>query len=72
MTFKMTFHNLQNSLIYRLKTQERAFQRLFISKFSQGGKLPDLLARSRAAYGARPPLSLTARYGPGHITLCQY
>ena len=30
----MTFHNLQNSLIYRLKTQEIVFQRLCISKFS--------------------------------------
>ena len=40
--FKMTFHNLQNSLIYRLKTQEIAFQRFGISKFSRGqapGKL---------------------------------
>ena len=34
--FKTTFHNLQNSLIYRVKTQEIAFQRLCISKFSWG------------------------------------
>ena len=46
----MTFHNLQNSLIYRLKTQEIAFQRLCISHFP-----PTALG----------PLSLTARYGPG-------
>ena len=52
--FKMTFHNLQNSLIYRLKTQEIAFQRLCISKFP---RTP--LARSLGT-----PLSITARYGP--------
>ena len=50
----MTFHNLQNSLIYRLKTQEIGLQRLLFQNFP-GGQVPDPLARSRAANRARPP-----------------
>ena len=39
--FKMTFHNLQNSLLYRLKTQVIA-----LSKFPPGGSPRTLLAHS--------------------------
>ena len=47
----MTFHNLQNSLIYRLKTQEITFQRLKGER-----QAADPLARSRAANDARTPV----------------
>ena len=67
----MTFHNLQNSLIYRLKTQEIAFPRLCISKFSRGGKPPDLPSAFLRRLRRLAPMSLTARYGPvGLRTTC--
>ena len=59
----MTFHNLQSSLIYRLKTQEIALQRLCISKFSRGASPGSPSAFSRRQRRSSP-LSLTARYGP--------
>ena len=58
---KMTFHNIQNSLIYRLKTQEIACQRLCISKFSQGASLGPPSAFSRRQQRSPPVLNSSLR-----------
>ena len=57
----MTFHNLQSSLIYRLKTQEIACQRLCISKFSQGASPGPPSAFSRRQRRSPPVLNSLLR-----------
>ena len=57
----MTFHNLQSSLIYCLKTQEIACQRLCISKFSQGASPGPPSAFSRCQRRSAPVLNSSLR-----------
>ena len=67
---KMTFHKLQNSLIYCLKMQEIASQRLCISKFSRGAS-PGSPSVFSLRQQRSSPLSLTARYGTVALRVLQ-